>query len=242
MVAPTNSSSSSHFFQEITQELQYTTNEIQAAVKSHIEYIHEHCIIPAQTWTRDTTEHTIAWFKQLPQLAENAQKEAVAFINQKSTDMQTYIESATGRTLSDLAADVSALATKAFKVAATTLLMLSNSSVFGLGVIFSFAFPEKMENINNRIARAWDNLSTLQRSLVIASGLIAWPFTLAAGAFLVGAQTGLYLQNAIPDETVLDLEVNHHPMGAVPHEAPQPQTTVPIDIPGNQDANHPATF
>lgn len=187
-------------FNQIWADAKELCTNVQQILAPQVNKFHADYLSPAVNWSVNNTQHAIRWLQSLPEKSEALAKNACGFMAESAVNAKVYIESETGRSISELAADISAAASQAFKVTATALLLLSNSSIFGLGVLFSFAFPEQMEGVNNRIVNIWGKLDVIQKTVVVATGLIAWPFALAVSAFLTGAHIGCELQKLQVDQ------------------------------------------
>ena len=127
------------------------------------------------------------------------------------------LETSLGIELRTVAKEVASVAFKAAKIALAALLFLVNSSLFVLGAIVAVVVPDKMDYVLARIQRVWDGptadelkanpnakpgLNLLGKGIVCVVGVFAWPISLAAGAFFVGASVSLQLQNYSQDAPV----------------------------------------
>jgi hypothetical protein len=78
---------------------------------------------------------------------------------------------------------------------AATGLVLTQSSLFGIGFLVAIVNPSMMNDSNARIAQTWNRQHFLIKSLVVGTAIISWPISLAASAFFVGGQVSLLLSH-----------------------------------------------
>ena len=99
--------------------------------------------------------------------------------------------------------------------AATTLLFLSNSSVFVIGACVGVTCTETMDkmiaDITNVFERIMREKDFTRLALMITASVLAWPITMAACAFFVGGYYGALMKKPSAPENQVD---------AAPHVAP----------------------
>lgn len=133
-------------------------------------------------------------FIQFAQYSYAKGKEFSEYAIAKALVLKAYIERTFEVELSAVAQKAGSVAIKIAKVAAAAILFLSNSSVFVLGAIVGFAAKNKMKEILDSGTRVWTDLAPHEKAAAVAAGLIAWPITLAMGAFFTGAAASVHLQ------------------------------------------------
>ncbi len=124
-----------------------------------------------------------------------------AFLIEKSITAKDYIEEKLGVDLYEGAKQLLNTAAKVGKAALATLFFLSNSSVFVMGAIAGIAATDTMRTIHDSITQVWTNLNPVEKAVVISAGLIAWPISLAAGAFFAGSGSAIYLKDRATQRT-----------------------------------------
>lgn len=93
--------------------------------------------------------------------------------------------------------------------AGTTLLFLSNSSIFVIGMCFGVVNTKTMDSmltdIQNVAERIMKEKDFTRLALMITGGILAWPITMAASAFFMGGYYGSKLKKPYgePDHVAL---------------------------------------
>ena len=79
-----------------------------------------------------------------------------------------------------------------FKIIIASVLLAAQSTLFTVGFLTGVINPGAIKTATQRICDVWNRQSGLGHGLIIAGAVLAWPITLAASAFFVGGNLGVY--------------------------------------------------
>lgn len=100
-----------------------------------------------------------------------------------------------GSTIQETALHIQNIALFALQILVTSVLFLSNSSLFVLGAVVSVINKDIIDHSIAKIGNVWEKLSAPKRALVITAAVFAWPISLASAAFFVGGHLTSHLQD-----------------------------------------------
>jgi hypothetical protein len=95
----------------------------------------------------------------------------------------------------EVAKKIVPIAQQVMKAIGTTLLFLTNSSLFVIGAVAASIFPDQMQEGINRISRVFGKeRSWPQLAGIALAAVLAWPIFLACASFFAGGNLALTLQ------------------------------------------------
>jgi len=144
----------------------------------------------SSTYTQTALKYEAFKNEVLPKLLEKTAQQykiikerSLSFIETNKTPIQKKAE------------ELVRIALTATKIVVGTLFALSMSSLFFAGSLYGYFDKYGSRELINDLVTDWNDASIDLKVAVVAFGIIAWPGTLAVGAFLMGAHTAHTIQD-----------------------------------------------
>ena len=89
-----------------------------------------------------------------------------------------------------------------FQVLVSAVLFASQSTLFTIGFLMGILNPGAIQKATGRICDVWNRQHGIAPGLIVAGAVVAWPITLAASAFFVGGNIGVFCQDSEAEQPV----------------------------------------
>lgn len=89
-----------------------------------------------------------------------------------------------------------------FQILMTVLLFAGQSTLFTVGFLTGILSPGAIQNATQRICNVWNRQHGLAKGLIVTGAIVAWPIALAASAFFVGGNLGVFCQSPDAEQPV----------------------------------------
>ncbi len=144
----------------------------------------------SSTYTQTALKYETFKNEVLPELMEKTARQ-YEIIKERSLN---FIET-NKEPIQNKAEELVRIALTATKIVVGTLFALSMSSLFFAGSLYGYFDKKGSRELINDLVTDWNDASIDLKVAVVGFGIIAWPGTLAVGAFLMGAHTAHTIQD-----------------------------------------------